>query len=161
MNRALLSLGSNVGDRLQHLHDAKRLLEMKDCITWKRSSVYETEAWGNTEQAAFYNAVLDTETELSARELMNKILEIEKSLGRIRTGKWAPRTIDIDILFFNKEIIHEEHLTIPHPHLHERKFVLVPLDEIVPDLMHPILNKTVSELLGELKDSLQVKMVAI
>ena len=161
MNLVVLSLGSNVGNRLQYLTDAKRLLERNGCWTMKRSSVYETEAWGNTEQASFYNAVLYTQTELSARELMNKILEIEKSLGRIRTEKWAPRTIDIDILFFNDEIVHEEHLTIPHPHLQERKFVLVPLDEIVPDLIHPVFKKNVSQLLLELNDPSQATIVAI
>ncbi len=161
MNRAILSLGSNVGNRLKHLQNAKRLLEENGCAVLKQSSVYETEAWGNTEQAAFYNEVIEIQTALSAQELMRKILEIEKALGRIRIEKWAPRTIDIDIIFFNREVIHEEHLAIPHPHLHERKFVLIPLNEILPDLLHPVLNKTVSVLLRELKDSLEVKKVEL
>ena len=161
MNSAVLSLGRNVGNRLKYIRYALALMSTDHCHFLRRSSVYETEAWGNTEQAPFYNAVLEIETELSARELMNKILEIEKILGRIRTEKWAPRTIDIDILFFNKEIINEEHLTIPHPYLQERKFVLIPLDEIMPDFIHPVLNKTISELLAELKDSSPVITVAI
>jgi 2-amino-4-hydroxy-6-hydroxymethyldihydropteridine diphosphokinase len=161
MNRALLSLGSNVGDRLQYLKAAKLQLEINGCKILKQSSVYETEAWGNKDQAAFYNEVIEIETELSADELMTAIINIEQSLGRIRKEKWSPRTIDIDILFFGDEIIHQDHLAVPHPHLYERRFVLVPLNEIAPDLMHPVINKTVSELLLELKDSLQVIKVAI
>jgi 2-amino-4-hydroxy-6-hydroxymethyldihydropteridine diphosphokinase len=160
MNRAVLSLGSNVGNRLQHLQDARHLLEENGCAILKQSSVYETEAWGNMEQAAFYNEVVEIETELTVQELMEKILDIEKSLGRIRNEKWAPRTIDIDILFFNDDVIHSPHLTIPHSHLHERKFVLVPLNEILPDLVHPVLKKPVSQLQGELKDILQVNKLS-
>jgi 2-amino-4-hydroxy-6-hydroxymethyldihydropteridine diphosphokinase len=161
MNLAVLSLGSNVGNRLQYLKDAVMMLDKNGCRVVKHSSIYETEAWGNTEQASFYNEVIEVETQLSAPELMNTFLDIEKSLGRIRMEKWAPRTIDIDILFFNEEIIHEPDLTIPHPHLHERKFVLIPLNEILPNLMHPVLHKTVSELLGEMKDWLQVIKVEL
>jgi 2-amino-4-hydroxy-6-hydroxymethyldihydropteridine diphosphokinase len=159
VNRAILSLGSNVGDRLQHLNDAKKQLVNNGCTVLKESSVYETEAWGNKEQAAFYNEVIQVETEKSAQELMSLLLDIEKSLGRIRKEKWEPRTIDIDILFFNDDIIHKEHLSIPHPHLHERRFVLIPLHEILPNLIHPVFKKTISELLRDLKDSLQVVKV--
>jgi 2-amino-4-hydroxy-6-hydroxymethyldihydropteridine diphosphokinase len=156
MNRAVLSLGSNVGNRLNYLQKAKDELEKNRCKVTLQSSVYETEAWGNKNQSAFYNQVIEVETNHNAEELMHAILNIEKSLGRIRKEKWEPRTIDIDILFFNDEIIHKEHLDIPHSHLHERRFVLAPLNEILPDLIHPVLKKNTTELLTELNDSLEV-----
>jgi 2-amino-4-hydroxy-6-hydroxymethyldihydropteridine diphosphokinase len=159
VKRVILSLGSNVGDKLQHLHDAKKQLAENGCKIIKQSSTYETEAWGNQNQDAFYNEVIEVETAMSAEWLIRLILYTEKSLGRIRNEKWAPRTIDIDILFFNDEIIHQENLRIPHPHLHERRFVLIPLNEILPSLIHPVFKKTISQLLNELKDSLRVVKV--
>jgi 2-amino-4-hydroxy-6-hydroxymethyldihydropteridine diphosphokinase len=159
MNQAVLSLGSNVGDKLQHLYDAKKQLVENGSKIIKQSSVYETEAWGNKDQDAFYNEVIEVDTGMSTEWLMKLILYTEKSLGRTRDEKWAPRTIDIDILFFNDEIINQENLTIPHPHLHERKFVLIPLNEILPNLIHPVFKKTISQLLNELKDSLRVVKV--
>jgi 2-amino-4-hydroxy-6-hydroxymethyldihydropteridine diphosphokinase len=159
MNHAVLSLGSNVGDRLHHLKSAKQELEKHGCRMLQQSSVYETEPWGNKNQSSFYNEVIEIETMHAASQLMHLILGIEKSLGRIRTEKWQPRTIDIDILFFNNEIIHEEHLTIPHPHLHERNFVLKPLNEILPQFMHPFLKKNISELFSQLADTSEVKKI--
>jgi 2-amino-4-hydroxy-6-hydroxymethyldihydropteridine diphosphokinase len=160
MNRAILSLGSNMGDRHHHLERAIRELDKHNCRILKHSSVYETAAWGNEKQGNYYNEVLEIETKLSAQQLMQLILQIEQSMGRVRKEKWEPRIIDIDILFFNDEIIHSANLSIPHPHLQERRFVLIPLNEILPELIHPILKKTISVLLNELNDSLEVKKIS-
>jgi 2-amino-4-hydroxy-6-hydroxymethyldihydropteridine diphosphokinase len=159
MNRAVLSLGSNLGNRLQNLQQAKQVLEKNRCTILQQSSIYETEAWGNKRQDLFYNEVMEVETPLSAEQLMNTILRIENLMGRVRKEKWEPRLIDIDILFFNDEIIDKNHLTIPHPHLDQRKFVLVPLNEILPEHFHPILKKTVSQLLQQVDDLLEVKKI--
>src|SRR4051812_22549634 len=106
MNRPILSLGSNMGNRLHHLETAMQELQKNDCAILKQSSVYETAAWGNENQESFYNQVIEIETKLSAEQLMQSILHIEQSMGRIRKEKWEARIIDIDILFFNDEIIH-------------------------------------------------------
>jgi len=159
MNRAVLGLGSNIGDRKKNLETARQLLSDNGCLLLKKSSVYETEPWGNRDQPAFYNQVVEIETTLNAPALMALILEIEKQMGRVRKEKWEPRVIDIDILFFNDEIIHSENLTVPHPRLHERKFVLAPLKEILPDYVHPVLKKTVSEILDQLKEPSLVNLV--
>ena len=156
MNTAILSLGSNIGNKKENLIQAKDLLIENNCTIAFKSSVYETEAWGNKDQDSFYNQVIVIQILLSAAELMELILRIESKMGRTRNEKWEPRIIDIDILFYNKEIIHSENITVPHPHLHERKFVLVPLAEIIPYYQHPILHKSVEELLTDLKDESEV-----
>ncbi len=120
------------------------------------SALYETAAWGNTEQPPFLNQVIALDTTLDARLLLTTILSVEKSLGRIRTTQWAPRTIDIDILLYGDEVIHDPELTVPHPALPERRFALTPLTEIAPDLKHPVLQKTISELVADCKDTLSV-----
>ncbi len=114
------------------------------------SSVIETAPWGKTDQPHFLNRVLKVTTQLTPSSLMKSLLEIEKMMGRNRNEKWGPRIIDLDILFFDYQIISEPGLCIPHPHLHEREFVLKPIVEIAPDFMHPVLKKTMSELLQEL-----------
>jgi 2-amino-4-hydroxy-6-hydroxymethyldihydropteridine diphosphokinase len=114
------------------------------------SSIIETAPWGKTDQPAFLNQVLKIKTRFPPFFLMESLLDIEKAMGRNRTEKWGPRIIDIDILFFNNRIINEKGLCIPHPHLHEREFVLKPMVEIAPDFVHPVLQKTMSELLQEL-----------
>ena len=155
-----LSFGSNVGNRqanietaLKYMLDAK--LKMRKC-----SSVYETAPWGNTNQSAFLNTAGIFETDLSAKKLLDEILTIEKSMGRERTEKWQPRIIDIDILFFNNKIVNEKELIIPHPEMHKRKFVLVPLAEIAPDFIHPVLKKSIRHLLRECTDDSQVVIAA-
>jgi 2-amino-4-hydroxy-6-hydroxymethyldihydropteridine diphosphokinase len=114
------------------------------------SSIIETAPWGKTDQPAFLNQVLKIKTRFPPLFLMESLLDVEKAMGRNRTEKWGPRIIDIDILFFNNRIINEEGLCIPHPHLHEREFVLKPMVEIAPDFVHPVLQKTMSALLQEL-----------
>ena len=157
MNSAVLSLGTNMGNRLSNLSEALRLLEEIPCRILKLSSVYETAPWGNTEQSSFYNQVLEIETSADAEKLIAEILRIEKVMGRTRAKKWEPRLIDIDILFFNEEIIERENLHIPHRYLHERRFILEPLNEILPGLHHPVLKQSIQQLLKELKDVSKVQ----
>ena len=156
MARAFLSLGSNEGDRLSNIQQATTLLGMNDKIKIiKTSSFYETQPWGNKNQAWFVNAALALDCEMSAMELLQYCQSIEQKLGRIRLPncKWQPRTIDIDILMFDDKIISNgEILTIPHPLMHLRAFVLVPMLEVKSDLIHPIFNKTIADLYEDLTD---------
>lgn len=144
---AYLSTGSNMGNRAEMLEKANVLLEKKAGLLLALSKVVETPAWGKTDQPDFLNQVVKLETSLSPQDLLTVILGIEKQLGRNRVEKWGPRSIDIDILFYDNEIIDEPGLQIPHPWMHERLFVLEPMCEIAPDFVHPVLNKTIAELL--------------
>lgn len=157
MNKVFLLIGGNIGDRLQNLNQAITGLSAACGPVIQQSAVYETAAWGNTDQAAFLNQALILSTSLTARELMSTILSIEEEMGRRRLEKFGPRVIDIDILFFNEEIMNEPNLTIPHPQLQNRRFVLVPLHEIAPALVHPVLHKTIEQLLAECPDELEVR----
>ena len=160
MNTIYLLLGGNVGNRIENLNNALLLIRKLVGKQIKQSSIYVTAAWGNKNQPDFYNQAVCIETRLSASTLLVTLLKIEEKLGRKRdTQKWQERTIDIDILFFNDEIINEQNLKIPHPFLHDRKFVLVPLAEIAAELKHPILNKSISELLENCTDNLNVKKI--
>jgi len=146
---AYLSLGSNVGNRAQHLRDAIARLEATGRVV-ALSSFYETEPVEFTEQPWFLNCVVALETSLAPPPLMTALLGIEREMGRHRTQKKGPRTIDIDILLYGDRIVDSPEVTIPHPALHERRFVLEPLAEIAPGARHPVLKKTVRELLAEL-----------
>ncbi len=123
-----------------------------------RSSIYETEAWGLADQPAYLNQVVIAKTNLSATTLLQTLLNIEHQMGRVRTVKWEQRCIDLDILFYNNTIINEEGLKIPHPYLHQRRFTLIPLCELIPDFIHPVFNKTVKQLLAECEDIKEVKL---
>ena len=125
----------------------------------KSSPIYETAAWGNTNQQAFLNQALLIETKLSAEALMTAILVIEEKMGRVRTIKYGPRTIDIDILFFNNDLFNSDHIKIPHPELANRRFALEPLKDIAPAYKHPTLKKTVRQLLKDCPDPLAVKKI--
>jgi 2-amino-4-hydroxy-6-hydroxymethyldihydropteridine diphosphokinase len=121
-----------------------------------KSQIYSSEPWGNPNQESFLNQVLEIETILGPQLLLQKILEIEIAMGRSRKLKWGPRIIDIDILFYNSDIIHMEGLQIPHPQIQNRRFVLMPLSEIAPDFMHPELHIPVKQLLADCQDPLKV-----
>ena len=138
------------------LQKAISLIETTCGPILKQSSVYQTAAWGITAQPDFLNMVILLETVLSPTELLTAILKIETTLGRHRDVKWGPRIIDIDILFYNNDIVNTPELIIPHPFLHERKFTLTPLAEIAPMYVHPLLNKTMIALLHDCDDKLEV-----
>jgi 2-amino-4-hydroxy-6-hydroxymethyldihydropteridine diphosphokinase len=157
MNKAYLLIGGNIGTRLNNLAWAEELLEANTGRITERSGAYETAAWGNTNQPAFLNKAFLLQTDLSAEELLRKIMIIEREMGRVRTRKYSPRIIDIDILFYNQEIINLPQLIVPHPEIQNRRFVLVPLNEIAPDFIHPVLNKSIRQLLAECPDKLGVK----
>ena len=157
MNKAYLLLGSNMGNSLDQLNTAIKHITRDTGKITHSSSLYATAAWGNTNQPDFLNQVIVVETLLTANEILQSILAIEIRMGRIRTVKNAPRIIYIDILFFNKDIIIEKNLIVPHPEIQNRRFVLIPLNEIEPHLVHPVFNKTVSHLLQECNDALNVK----
>lgn len=156
MNLAYILTGGNLGNRRENLHQAAKAIEQSGGSVTKVSSLYETEAWGLKEQDPFLNQALELNTPLGAKELLDALLSIEQALGRVRDVRYGPRTIDIDILFFNHEIIHQPGLTIPHPQLHLRRFALEALCEIAPDYIHPQLHKSVQQLLTECPDTLEV-----
>lgn len=157
MNDTYLLTGGNMGDRLENLQQANAQIEKYAGKIVKKSAIYETAAWGVTDQNAFLNQALLVSTLLSAEKLLQTLLQIEQQSGRQRTVKMGPRTIDIDILFYNSEIISSPHLAVPHPHIASRRFVLITLNEIAPDFVHPVLKKTIAELLKICPDHLEVK----
>ncbi|HVW63085.1 MAG TPA: 2-amino-4-hydroxy-6-hydroxymethyldihydropteridine diphosphokinase [Puia sp.] len=161
MNIAYLLIGGNQGDRSAYLQETVRRIETPDARTIRQSSVYETAAWGKTDQPAFLNQALMLETSLDGPTLMRRMLTIEEQMGRVRTERYGARTIDIDMLFFNSAIIRLPELTIPHPEVARRRFALVPMDEIAPDYVHPLLGKTIHELLDQCPDKLEVKKLII
>ena len=159
MNIAYLLTGGNEGDRFLHMQQARTNIELICGQLLLVSSIYETAPWGKTDQPDFLNQVLLINTKFSPEELLKSILFIEEKGGRKRTVKNAPRTIDIDILFYNDLILEKPGLTIPHPRIAIRRFVLEPLNEISPEFIHPVIGKTIRELLLECKDELGVKKI--
>lgn len=153
---AVILLGSNLGDRSQLLHQAAEEISLHIGTVSRRSSCYETKAWGNETQPDFLNQVLICETFLKPAEVLERCLMIEKTFGRDRKEKWGSRTMDIDILYFGKEILATPELKIPHPFLHERRFTLVPLCEVLPDFVHPVFNFSNKQLLEQCADKLEV-----
>lgn len=159
MNKAYLLIGGNIGDREHYLLAAREVIEKKCGCIVSTSALYETEAWGVKDQSSFLNQALEIETDHSAIELLFCLLKIEEGLGRKREVKYGPRTIDIDILLFNSEKISEKDLIIPHPQMHLRRFALECLNEIAPDVIHPVFIKPVRQLLAECTDPLAVNKI--
>jgi 2-amino-4-hydroxy-6-hydroxymethyldihydropteridine diphosphokinase len=157
MNKAYLLTGGNMGDRSRQLGLARELIAAHCGTITKISSLYETAAWGNTDQPAFLNQALELETELNAKQLIRRILKVEKMMGRIRAEKYGPRIIDIDILLFNNERLNYSFLKLPHPEMQNRRFALLPLSEIAAEIVHPVLHKNIARLLEECPDTLDVK----
>lgn len=149
-----LSLGSNYGDRIGYVQQAASLLGTCEGISIVRTSAfYETEPWGMNSENWFVNAVLEVKTSLSPQKLLEECQRIESQLGRKRSENgYIDRSMDIDILFYNKDILNEEILTIPHKYVHLRAFTLVPLLELIPNFEHPVLHKTISELHNDLEN---------
>lgn len=160
MNTAYLLTGSNVGNREKYLAEARQEINESCGKIIKASSLYETAAWGKTDQPSFLNQALAVETSLKAEQLIRAILNIEKKMGRIRKEKYGSRIIDIDILLFNEEIYSGPSLVIPHPEMQNRRFVLEPLTEIAPTIIHPVFKKSIADLLEHCPDPLPVRKYA-
>ena len=157
MKKIYLGLGSDTGDRIKYISEAE--IAIGDCIgkITKFSSIYETEPWGFISEHKFLNRVLEVETLLDPASLMVRILQIEAGMGRSWSNSgYESRIIDIDILLYGEEIINDASIVIPHPHLHERKFVLIPLNEVASDLVHPVFKKSIKVMLEECKDRSEV-----
>ena len=158
MNRLFLLLGGNLGNKSVIFKEAQNILQKKLGKIVKESSIYETEPWGFKTKENFWNQALIIETSLSSKEVLKITKKTETELGRIPGEKrYTSRTIDIDLLFFGNLIINEPNLEIPHPRMINRRFVLIPLNEIAPEWVHPVLKKTIKELLEECTDTLKVK----
>jgi 2-amino-4-hydroxy-6-hydroxymethyldihydropteridine diphosphokinase len=157
MNTAYLLIGGNLGNRSAYLQEAIHEIEQSCGNIVHSSAIYETAAWGLTDQPSFYNQALAVQTELAPEELMRQLLRIEEKMGRKRTLKMGPRIIDLDILLIDELVIATGLLTLPHPALPDRKFALLPLNEIAPALVHPVLHKTIQQLLRECTDELNVQ----
>ena len=144
-----LALGTNLGDRESNLSRARELLSQRMKII-DASPIYITPPWGFEEQPDFLNQILQVQTEIAPRPLLRYLKKIESKMGRVKTFRNGPRLIDIDILFYGQRVIKSSKLSIPHPRLHERAFVLVPLNGLAPDFVHPVLNITVETMLSEI-----------
>ena len=159
-NRFTIQLGTNIGNRIHNLEIAIRKINDKIGAIQFSSGLYETEAWGNENQAKFVNQIIVVETLLSEIDLLRECQKIENSLGPKKRTRWGARIMDLDILFFEDKIHESTHLQIPHPRIHERKFVLQPLNELMPDFIHPSFGKTINNLLSGLDDTLDVKKIS-
>jgi 2-amino-4-hydroxy-6-hydroxymethyldihydropteridine diphosphokinase len=157
MNKSYLLIGGNVGNRQEFLLLAAGFIAAKAGTVARSSAIYETAAWGKTDQAAFLNQALELHTALDAAPLMETLLHIEELMGRRRGEKYGPRVIDIDVLLYNEAVIHTPLLNVPHPELANRRFALAPLNELAPTYFHPLLKKTIRQLLEECPDPLPVK----
>lgn len=159
MNTVYILLGANLGDPLIQLEEAEKLIKSKIGSIIAESSVYRSAAWGVKNQPVFYNKTVQVSTTLFANKCLQQCQEIETKLGRIRQEKWGARLIDLDILYYNNEVIQSKDLQVPHPYIPLRRFTLVPLAEIAPDYIHPVLRKTNLELLQQTTDKLQVEKI--
>jgi 2-amino-4-hydroxy-6-hydroxymethyldihydropteridine diphosphokinase len=157
---AYLLLGGNLGDREANLKKAIELLDHKIGKVISISALYETAAWGKTDQPPFLNQAVGLQTNLTALEVLELALSIEQELGRVRKDKWGERLIDIDLILFGNEIINiPDKLQVPHPHMQNRKFVMEPLAEIAPEVIHPVLGETILAISRNITDPLEVKKI--
>ena len=156
VSSVFISLGGNLGNTREIFKNAYAEIEKKLGPITKKSSIYQTAAWGPIPQPDFLNQVLCLSTEILPEQMMVILLDIEKSMGRIREERWGPRVIDLDILFYEDEIHTTELLQLPHPEIENRRFVLIPLVEIAADKIHPISKKTIADILAETKDDTEV-----
>ena len=152
-----LLLGTNLGDRAANLHRAMQRIEGAVGPVTEASSCYETAAWGVTEQPPFYNQVVRIETALEHEALLRTLQDIERQLGKVKVGHWRERLIDLDILYYGNRLVRTPRLTLPHPELQNRRFTLVPMSELAPQFVHPVLGKTQAQLLDACADQLEVK----
>lgn len=158
MTKLYILLGGNLGDKQLIFSETRKQLAGQLGTISHQSAIYETEPWGFESADMFWNQALEIETELTPEEILVRSHNIEHELGRIRQkNQYGSRVIDIDILFYGGRVINQERLTIPHPRIQDRKFVLVPLGEIAPELVHPVFQKTIEQLIGECTDQLAVK----
>lgn len=151
MNKVYIAFGSNIGDKYKAVDDALDMMEKRGLRVTAKSNIYETEPYGYTDQPPFINGAVEVETHLNCREVLKTVLNIENDIGRVRLIRWGPRIIDLDILMFNDEIYDEEDLKVPHIDMKNRDFVLRPLNDICPDKIHPILKKSIRNLLEDLE----------
>jgi 2-amino-4-hydroxy-6-hydroxymethyldihydropteridine diphosphokinase len=160
MNNVFLSLGSNLGDRLEFLQIARTKIISRVGALIQSSSIYETEPWGYSDTHLYLNQVIQIETELDPEGILSCIGEIELSMGRVRgKDRYVARVIDIDILLYGMDVFFRSNLTIPHPEIANRRFILVPFSEIAGDMIHPVNRRTIKELLERCKDGSQVKVL--
>ena len=152
-------LGTNLDNRAANLRRATQRIEEAVGPVVQASSCYETAAWGVTEQPPFYNQVLRIETALGHEALLRTLQQIEQQLGKVKVGHWRERLIDLDILYYGNRVVRTPRLTLPHPELHRRRFTLVPMSELAPQFVHPVLGKTQQELLDACADQLEVKKI--
>jgi dihydroneopterin aldolase / 2-amino-4-hydroxy-6-hydroxymethyldihydropteridine diphosphokinase len=160
-HRVFIGIGSNLGERRSNCREARqRIAQLPKTRVVKESSLYESEPHGNA-KTWFANSVIEVETEMPSAEFLKKLLAIEEEMGRkrVKGKKWGSRVIDLDILFFDNEIVAKRNLKIPHPRIAERRFVLLPLSELAPQLIHPSLNMSVSEMLATVKDPKKIQMM--
>ena len=157
MKGIFLILGSNLGDKFLVIQKATNIIRKRMGEIESESAIYDTEPWGHHAQPHFLNKVIRIKTNFPPEELLKQLNSIESELGRVRKEKWKERIIDIDILYYGDKVIDTEKLTIPHPEIQNRRFVLVPLNEIAPGEKHPVLGKIQKQLLEECKDQLKVK----
>ncbi len=150
MHRAFIAIGTNLGDRKRNIELAVKKMEATQIAVIKKSPIYSTMPYGYKNQPIFLNCVVETQTDMSVEELLHTLQKIEKEMGRTKKIRWGPRIIDLDIIFFDNNIINKPDLQIPHPDMQNRDFVLKPLKDIAGDFMHPVLHKTVKELLEQL-----------
>lgn len=157
---AYLLLGTNLGDRLENLNTAISYVDNEVGAVFAKSSVYETEAWGKTDQPGFLNQAIAVKSNMPPLQLLQTLLAIEQKMGRVRLERWGERLIDIDLIFYGDLVLsNEEVLQLPHPEMHHRRFVLEPLNEIAENFIHPVFKEKISSILANLTDKLTVQKI--